>query len=267
MVICCYTNHALDQFLEDLLGQGIPQRDIVRLGSKPSPNTAKMALRNQTSAYRFSKHDWAKIDSMKDSLMSRGYFLQSAFTQYEAQLGPTEVLDHLESKHPVYFKALCVPPTDDEIILIGSSGKAIGKHDLVSRWLDGQDAGIFHEYPNVVASRNVWDLSLEARKVLETRWMNEILDQRIEEVISAGDAFDEEQVPIGCKFQESSRKVIGSRRIIACTTTGAAMFRDAIDDTKPDILVVEEAGEVLESHVLSALSHDTKQLILIGDHK
>ena len=33
------------------------------------------------------------------------------------------------------------------------------------------------------------------------------------------------------------------------------------------MLVVEEAGEILESHVLTALGPETKQLILIGDQK
>ncbi len=32
------------------------------------------------------------------------------------------------------------------------------------------------------------------------------------------------------------------------------------------VVVVEEAAEVLESHVLSALSSSVEQLILIGDH-
>ncbi|EIW81453.1 hypothetical protein CONPUDRAFT_124579 [Coniophora puteana RWD-64-598 SS2] len=35
----------------------------------------------------------------------------------------------------------------------------------------------------------------------------------------------------------------------------------------PDVLLVEEAGEILESHILAALGSTTKHLILIGDHK
>jgi superfamily I DNA and/or RNA helicase len=33
------------------------------------------------------------------------------------------------------------------------------------------------------------------------------------------------------------------------------------------VIVCEEAGEVLESHILAALTPGTQQLILIGDHK
>jgi len=266
-MICCYTNHALNQFLEDLVEQGIPEEDIVRLGSKPSTKTANMALSSQTHAYRFSKYDWDEIESLRGSLGFRAHFLRRAFSQYETQLGPSELLDHLESTHPTHFEAVCIPPADDEMILIGGSGKTIGKTYLLSRWLNGRDAGVFSERTNMVPSRSVWDLSPEERKVLGTRWKNEILEKRVEAVLSIGDDFNEEQAPIDWKYQESSRRVISSKRIIACTTTGAAIFRDAIDCAEPEILMVEEAGEVLESHVLTALGDKMKQLILIGDHK
>jgi superfamily I DNA and/or RNA helicase len=35
----------------------------------------------------------------------------------------------------------------------------------------------------------------------------------------------------------------------------------------PGIVLLEEAGEILESHVLAAMTQGTKQLILIGDHR
>jgi superfamily I DNA and/or RNA helicase len=35
---------------------------------------------------------------------------------------------------------------------------------------------------------------------------------------------------------------------------------------KPAIVIIEEASEILESHVLAAITKDTKQIIMIGDH-
>lgn len=52
-----------------------------------------------------------------------------------------------------------------------------------------------------------------------------------------------------------------------CTTTAAAKYREDINAAEPDILLVEEAGEILESHILTAMGRSTKQLILIGDHQ
>ena len=45
------------------------------------------------------------------------------------------------------------------------------------------------------------------------------------------------------------------------------MFRNVLGAVSPDVVLVEEAGEILESHILTALTPKTKQLILIGDHK
>ena len=55
--------------------------------------------------------------------------------------------------------------------------------------------------------------------------------------------------------------------VIGMTTTGAAKHRHILDIVSPKIVIVEEAAEVLESHIVSALNAGTQHLILIGDHK
>lgn len=45
------------------------------------------------------------------------------------------------------------------------------------------------------------------------------------------------------------------------------MQTELLQNASPDIILVEEAGEILESHVLTAMTPATKQLILIGDHQ
>jgi superfamily II DNA or RNA helicase len=44
ILVLSYTNHALDQFPEDLLDNGIPQQNVVRLGSKSTLRTSSMRL-------------------------------------------------------------------------------------------------------------------------------------------------------------------------------------------------------------------------------
>ena len=55
--------------------------------------------------------------------------------------------------------------------------------------------------------------------------------------------------------------------IIGMTTTGAAKYQHILHRVKPRIVIVEEAAEVLESHIVSSLNNGTQHLILIGDHK
>jgi len=68
-----------------------------------------------------------------------------------------------------------------------------------------------------------------------------------------------------CK--EKNKCALEAADVIGMTTTGAAKYQHILHFVKPKIVIVEEAAEVLESHIVSALSAGTQHLILIGDHK
>jgi superfamily I DNA and/or RNA helicase len=52
------------------------------------------------------------------------------------------------------------------------------------------------------------------------------------------------------------------------TTTGAAKYKDLLaGSVRPGVVLVEEAGELLEAHVLTSLGTEARHLIMIGDHK
>lgn len=55
-------------------------------------------------------------------------------------------------------------------------------------------------------------------------------------------------------------------RIIGMTTTCAARKNKTLQLLKVPIVIVEEAAEVLESHILASLTKWTQHVILIGDH-
>nr|XP_060628786.1 NFX1-type zinc finger-containing protein 1-like [Anolis sagrei ordinatus] len=67
-------------------------------------------------------------------------------------------------------------------------------------------------------------------------------------------------------FQEDLRILRGSR-VIGMTTTGAAKYRKLLQCIRPRIVMVEEAAEILEAHVLTSLTPSCQHLILIGDHQ
>ena len=53
-------------------------------------------------------------------------------------------------------------------------------------------------------------------------------------------------------------------RIIGCTTTGAAKYKEVLKMARPTVVMVEEAGELQEAHTLTSLGSTTKQLIMVG---
>ena len=67
--------------------------------------------------------------------------------------------------------------------------------------------------------------------------------------------------------QDTDQYALETAHVIGITTTGAAKYQHVLHMIKPKIVIVEEAAELLESHIVSALNAGTKHLILIGDHK
>lgn len=55
--------------------------------------------------------------------------------------------------------------------------------------------------------------------------------------------------------------------VVAATTTGAAKYRNLLYNLDSKIVVVEEAAEVMEAHIITAMPKSTQHLILIGDHQ
>nr|XP_014275989.1 NFX1-type zinc finger-containing protein 1 isoform X2 [Halyomorpha halys] len=55
--------------------------------------------------------------------------------------------------------------------------------------------------------------------------------------------------------------------VIGGTTASCARLHHLMEKVHPEVVIVENANEVLEAHVIAALSEGCKHLILIGDHK
>ena len=268
-LVVCYTNHALDQFLEDLMDIGIPGSSIVRLGSKSTPRTAPLAL-SQMRNNQFSrvKADWMEIDALKSESQILSTSLDNLSKRYKSvNRSLQELLSYLEFAEPDYFYAFTVPESEDGMQRVGKQGQAVQPEYLLDRWQRGLDAGQFEDSPNVQDTVDIWRMVQQDRLRELKRWKDALLEETVEDVYTTGHRYNTCQSRLDHKFKQKEAAVLASKRIIGSTTTAAAMYGEAIHAAKPDVLLVEEAGEILESHILTALAQDTEQLILIGDHK
>ena len=64
---------------------------------------------------------------------------------------------------------------------------------------------------------------------------------------------------------QNREAVLKSVKIIGCTTNGAARYAGLLRSAAPKVLIVEEAGQILEARVLAALSASIEVMISIGD--
>ena len=62
-------------------------------------------------------------------------------------------------------------------------------------------------------------------------------------------------------------QIIKEKQIVAMTTTGCAKYSTILEQLNFEVIIIEEAAEVLEPHILALLTKNTKRLIMLGDHK
>ncbi|KAK3345693.1 P-loop containing nucleoside triphosphate hydrolase protein [Neurospora tetraspora] len=271
ILVLSYTNHALDQFLEDLLDVGIPQQDVVRMGAKAKSTlrTLPLVLSEQKGGYRRTRDAWTMIDLLRQKAASSAQELQTAFGTYgKVNAGWAEVsefLEFLDDPHP-FYEALLVPTNNSGWMRTGKKGKRVGPDYLFQRWVKGEDPGVFKtQIPET--SHSAWRMSLPERQSHLDRWTKELIEERLATIEELARQYNETQSRIDAQFNDADTHTMRQKRVIGCTTTGAAKHTSLIRAAAPDVILVEEAGEILESHVLTALAPSVKQLILIGDHK
>jgi hypothetical protein len=179
----------------------------------------------------------------------------------------SEIMDHIEFEDDEFFQAFSVPTNEDGMTRVGKGGRAVDEYYLLNQWSKGHDAGIFKQHPHVLGSSKIWRMSPTSRNTKVAMWKDNILKYHVEEFCRSAKYYDGCQIELRRKFEQRDVETLRNKRIIGCTTTGAAKYKESIQAACPDILLVEEAGEILESHVITALGADAKQMILIGDHK
>ena len=266
ILVVCYTNHALDQFLDDLLKYNIPAASMVRLGGRANQSMENLSLHKQSR--RNFRYDWEEIDKLKSIASYQEGKLETHFDTLLNADDDKNLMTHLEAQHRDFFEAFHVPlETEDGMTRVGRNGQAIDDRYLFSRWTRGLDAGALSDDPHVQASARIWGMDHSARQQQLVAWQHELLIKGTELICQTGPRYNELQDAIKQEFGESTVAVLRQKRIIACTTTGAAIYARAIQKVGPKFLLVEEAGEILESHILTALPRRVEQMILIGDHK
>ncbi|ORY15668.1 P-loop containing nucleoside triphosphate hydrolase protein [Clohesyomyces aquaticus] len=268
ILVLCYTNHALDQFLEDLLDIGIAPDSIVRLGSKSTLRTKALNIFEQKSTYRRDKAMWNTIDNLKH--LAEGYHdsLVSKVARYRNfQISRDALMEYLDlSEDSEFFDAFTVPEQSDGFSIVGAQGRAVGSHYLLDRWTAGEDPGVFKD-ATIPEHAHIWKLDLPTRTSFFSRWCKELLQENVLEIGTLFEKYNNCQEKLVQLNRERDTHLIRAKRIIGCTTTAAAMKTDSLRNVAPGVILVEEAGEILESHILTAMTPKTKQLVLIGDHK
>ncbi|KPM34618.1 hypothetical protein AK830_g11960 [Neonectria ditissima] len=274
VLLLTYTNHATDQFLEELMDIGVGSDCMVRLGSKFTPATEPVLLKNcsRRGEFRLTFEEKSIIDDRKREAAENNQRLQDVGTKLSKN-GPniTDILEYLQyaDEDSFFWDAFQIPESRDGFQVVGTNNKVLQPEDVVTHWLRDLPPNRLGNfiYSLDASAASVWHIPPRVRIELFTKWSNQVREEQIEEFVELSERANELQVEISSIFAEQSRRILKSKRIIACTTTAAAMNQSIIKTANCEVVLVEEAGEVLEAHIIAALSPSVKQLLLIGDHK
>ena len=114
---------------------------------------------------------------------------------------------------------------------------------------------------------DVWNITTEQKYELYRYWVRKyrsLLKQNIVE-------YEGEYEKAAKKLKEivdlENLEILRDAAVVGMTTTGAAKNRSVLQQVKPKIIIVEEAAEILEAHIITTLNENCQHLILIGDHK
>ena len=114
---------------------------------------------------------------------------------------------------------------------------------------------------------NIWNLSQSDRLRMYLFWTENYRERYRVEIFRGEQEYEQLCEELEAVRFEEEEQVIRQATVVGMTTSGAARYHSMLQRIAPKIVVIEEAAEVMEAHIITSLSHNTKHTILIGDHK
>ncbi|RIA82198.1 P-loop containing nucleoside triphosphate hydrolase protein [Glomus cerebriforme] len=114
---------------------------------------------------------------------------------------------------------------------------------------------------------DLWDIPQEIRVAMHNRWRRKNLEEICNKLKKLCKDYFDLSAKIKTERIREDLYILKSAHVVGMTTTAAAKYHKLLMNLKPKIMIIEEAAETLEAHIVTALTPATEHLILIGDHQ
>ena len=118
-----------------------------------------------------------------------------------------------------------------------------------------------------LSERILWDLKLEDRWRLYRTWVQDYILDCDADWRRCKESYFQYAKRLEEVKEMETLHILRTAKVVGMTTTGAARLHSVLKNLKPVIMIVEEAAEVLEAHIVASLTRSCQHLILIGDHQ
>ncbi|KAK5702101.1 hypothetical protein LTR97_004921 [Elasticomyces elasticus] len=261
-IICvCFTNHALDQGLERLVDEGVQK--IVRIGgNSKSARLAGVNLREIAQNPVLTRTESTERGNLYTKLDSDSKEINRILSEMRDIGSEASVEAHLEVWYPEMHSQLFSATNVHGWVTVGHT-----RSGAVAKWL-GVPWG--YQIPRTI--EDLQDVHLaymtgHERQLLYNTWAAEMREDLQNQLRIAMSEYNAVKQQLDSIKSETELRVLRKANIIGITSSGLARHLDLIRRTGAEVLICEEAGEVLESHLLTALLPSVEHAILIGDHQ
>ncbi|GFF38911.1 NFX1-type zinc finger-containing protein 1 [Aspergillus udagawae] len=259
-VLCVtYTNHALDQLLDALIDKGVTSQ-IIRIGSQSKSDQLKfLNLRHIAKDAEKTKRE--REDQYRLHCEIEECEEEFSALKINQDLLATHLIPHLHEVYPRYYSGLFGKDEDGwETVQHGKPS------DVIRRWVQAGGPGDEIRHFDVLMSLNPSQLSQKEREALYQIWTREVINLVHDKVTQLCSAHHRAKANFDNVRDEVDLRCLADADVIGVTTSGLARNLNMLRKLQSKVVMCEEAGEVLEAHLLTALLPSVEHVILIGDH-
>ncbi|KAK0755515.1 hypothetical protein N5P37_011917, partial [Trichoderma harzianum] len=260
-ILCvCYTNHALDQLLEHLLDDGIDK--VIRIGSRSkSERLQALNLRMVAQNSDRTRSEKSSLWEIQQSLGDIEHSMRDSLRGLAASDSPPSIRAFLAQTFPRHHGTLFGESED------GWEQVTRAPREVLRRWLAGGPRDSFYcRDVEILKETRLSAMNNAERQVLHRYWLNSIMAPIIHTITRLQKEHSELIERRNRVRSDVDLRCLNQANIIGVTTTGLAKNLALLRKLRCKVMLCEEAGEVLEAHILTALLPSIEHAILIGDH-
>ncbi|CAI6006279.1 unnamed protein product [Closterium sp. NIES-64] len=253
-ILCvCFTNHALDEFLEGIIASGI--KKVVRVGKRCKSEV--LQGQNLLNIIRTSNVD--RSQGLADPWPTSGRKRRKLVAVWVGEVRATAAAA-IEAEVDKYAKAVLVVWCEGRCWWCGVKGGAgsVVWRAVLALWCEGR---CWWAVLVVWCEGRCWWCGVKGGAG-DVGGAGGVKGGVGGKKGSAGGVRERSELQ-----QMEDLQVLKRAQVVDMITSGVAKMQRLITALNPQVIIVEEAAEVLEAHILTSLIPLTQHVILIGDHK
>ena len=278
ILVVCYKNHALDQFLEGIIKFN---ENVVRIGGNSESHLLddyKLGTIEKKFWDQFKSKDKVKLDPTAKKMYGK-------CTKHRIRI--KRLREEIEDKCRIIVYCFERILDFDEIKPYIKPQRLAQNfefsQDSLKGWLDHNNDPNFGQlcrtklHLKVAAERldditdmvkgDILQMEPSSRWILYLYWRKLLIEDHQKQINGLFQTINDEMSKSDKKRVKFRAALCKDAQVIGLTITGAAKHKELVEQFNPRIMIVEEAAEVLEGHVVAAMSSNIDHMILIGDHK